>query len=116
MKTSLWFLALALGVMCLFLWSIAHMETGLLKAASFPLPLPPMTEMLVTNPNWLWFCPIPWIFAALLLSFRKEISFTQGFVFLSTVILAGALILMPFLTAAALPWFALFVHSISKLH
>ena len=109
MKTSLWLLTLALSVMCFFLWAIARMETGLRG-----IPLPGLTLLLVTNPNWLWFCPAPWILAAFVLSLRKEVSLAQGFVFLSTVILAASLILFPFLLAAVLPWFNLYARSISK--
>jgi hypothetical protein len=111
MKISLWLLTLAMGIMCFFLWVIARLETPLLKAA--PSLVPPLTEMLFTNPNWLWFCPVPWILAAFLLSFRKEVSPAQGFVFLSTAVLAASLILFPCLLAAVLPWLALFGQSIS---
>lgn len=112
MKTSLWLLTLALSVMCFFLWAIARMETVMSKGAT--LPLPGLTLLLVWNPNWLWFCPVPWIVAAFVLSLRKEVSLAQGFVFLSTVILAASLILFPFLLAAVLPWLNLYARSISK--
>jgi hypothetical protein len=112
MKVSLWLLTLALSVTCFFLWAIARMEMPLLRAVGFTLP--PMTEFLLSSPNWLLFCAAPWILWSLVLSFRKEVSYGVGFVFLSSILLAASLIFMPFLVAAAMPWFALFGRSISK--
>jgi hypothetical protein len=102
MKTFLWLLTLALAVMCFFLWVLAGIETGLLKAASISLPA--LTEALVINSNWLLFCPVPWIVASLVLSRRNEVSPVVGFLFLGTIALAASLILFPTLIAAALPW------------
>ena len=112
MKVFLWLLTLALAVMCLFLWALARIETSLLKAAS--ISLPSLTQALVINPNWLLFCPVPWIVASLVLSCRKEVSSVVGFLFLGTIVLAASLILFPVLTALSFPWLARFANSISK--
>jgi len=112
MKVFLWLLTLALAVMCFFLWALARLEIPLLNRAA--VQLPPLTVLLVANPNWLWFCPVPWMVASLVLSCRKEVSSAVGFLFLGTIALAASLILFPFLVALALPWLALFGHSISK--
>ncbi|MGA2139956.1 MAG: hypothetical protein ABSH14_13950 [Verrucomicrobiia bacterium] len=109
MKVFLWLLTLALGVMCYFLWGLARIEAGVLEA--FSISLPPLTAALVINPNWLWFCPVPWIVASLVLSCRKEVSPAVGFLFLGSIVLAASLILFPVLIALAFPWLALYVHS-----
>ena len=112
MKAFLWLLTLALAVMCLFLWALAGLEIPLLNRVS--IQLPPLTVLLVASPKWLWFCPVPWIVASLVLSCRKEVSPVVGFLFLGTIALAASVILFPFLLAAALPWLALFGRSIHK--
>ena len=112
MKVFLWLLTLALAVMCFWLSVLARLEIPLLNAAS--VQLPPLTQMLVANPNWLWFCPVPWIVASLVLSCRKEVSSVVGFLFLGTIVFAASLILFPVLIAEALPWLAHFGRSISK--
>jgi hypothetical protein len=112
MKTFLWLLTLALVVMCFFLWVLARLEIPLLNTASVQLPA--LTVMLVASPNWLWFCPVPWIVASVILSCRKEVSPVVGFLFLGTIALAASLILFPTLISAVLPWLSLFGHSISK--
>jgi hypothetical protein len=112
MKVFLWLLTLALAVMCLFLWSLAQMEIPLLNYKSVQLPA--LTVLLVASPNWLWFCPVPWIVASLVLSCRKEVSSVVGFLFLGTIALAASLILFPVLLALAMPWLAHFANSISK--
>jgi len=114
MKAFLWLLTLALAVMCLFLWALAGLEIQLLNRVS--IQLPPLTVLLVASPKWLWFCPVPWIVASLVLSCRKEVSPVVGFLFLGTIALAASVILFPFLLAAALPWLKLFANSISKGH
>jgi len=95
--------------MCFFLWALAQVETGVLNA--FSISLPASTQLLVINPTWLWFCPVPWIVASLVLSCRREVSPAAGFLFLGSIVLAASLILFPFLIAAAFPWLALYVHS-----
>jgi hypothetical protein len=110
MKVFLWLLTLALAVMCLFLWALAQLETGLLEARYHHV-LPALTQALVINPNWLRFCPVPWIVASLVLSCRKEVSSAVGFLFLGTIVLAASLILFPVLLALAMPWLALFANS-----
>jgi hypothetical protein len=112
MKVFLWLLTLALAVMCFFLWVLACLEIPLLNTTS--VQLPGLTLMLVASPNWVFFCPVPWIVASVILSCRKEVSLVVGFLFLGTIALAASLILFPFLLAAALPWLALFGRSISK--
>jgi hypothetical protein len=83
---------------------------------AYSISLPSLTVALVINPNWLWFCPVPWIVASLVLSCRKEVSPAVGFLFLGSIVLAASLILFPVLIALAFPWLALYGHSISKLH
>lgn len=112
MKIFLWLLTLALAVMCFWLSVLAHLEIPLLNTAS--IQLPGLTQMLVASPNWLWFCPVPWVLAAFVLSLRKEVSSAIGFLFLGTIVLAASVILFPFLIAAAMPWLADFGHSIAK--
>ena len=113
MKAFLWMMTLALAVMCLCLWGLARLEAGLLEARYHHV-LPSLTIALVTHPNWLWFCPVPWIVASLVLSFRKEVSSVAGFLFLGTIVLAASLILFPVLMALALPWLALFANATAK--
>ena len=113
MKAFLWLLTLAFAVMCLSLWALARIEAGLLEARYHHV-LPALTQALVINPKWLWFCPVPWIVASVILSCRKEVSPVVGFLFLGTIALAASVILFPFLVAAALPWLALFGRSIKK--
>src|ERR1035438_2536020 len=79
MKVFLWLLTLALAVMCFFLWVLARLEIPLLQTTS--VQLPGLTLMLVASPNWLWFCPVPWIVSSLILSCRKEVSPVVGFFF-----------------------------------
>jgi len=112
MKAFLWLLTLALAVMCFFLWVLARLEIPLLNTTS--VQLPGLTLMLVASPNWLLFCPVPWIVASVILSCRKGVSLVVGFLFLGTIALAASLILFPTLLAEALPWLALFGRSISK--
>jgi hypothetical protein len=100
--------------MCFFLWALAGLEIPLLNRVS--IQLPPLTVLLVASPKWLWFCPVPWIVASVILSCRKEISPVVGFLFLGTIALAASLILFPFLLALAMPWLQLFANSISKGH
>ena len=113
MKAFLWMMTLALAVMCFWLWALARLEIGLLEARYHHV-LPALTVALVTHPNWLWFCPTPWIVAALVLSFRKEVSTAVGFLFLGTIVLAASLILFPVLMALSLPWLQLFANTITK--
>jgi hypothetical protein len=112
MKAFLWLLTLALAVMCFSLWVLARLEIPLLNRASIQLPA--LTVLLVASPNWLLFCPVPWIVASVILSCRKEVSPVVGFLFLGTIALAASLILFPTLIAVALPWLSLFGRSISK--
>ena len=114
MKAFLWLMTLALTVLCFFLWVLARLEIPLLDRAS--VQLPGLTAMLVASPNWLWFCPVPWIVASVILSCRKEVSPVVGFRFLGTIALAASLILFPTLLSLVLPWLALFGRSISKSH
>jgi FtsH-binding integral membrane protein len=112
MKASLWLLTLALAVMCFFLWALARLEIPPLHRALVQLPA--LTVLLVASPNWLWFCPVPWIVASIILSCRKEVSPAVGFLFLGTIAFAASLILFPFLLALAIPWLELFANSVSK--
>jgi hypothetical protein len=112
MKVFLWLLTLALAVMCFFLWVLARLEIPLLQTTS--VQLPGLTLMLVASPNWLWFCPVPWIVSSLILSCRKEVSPVVGFLFLGTIAFAASLILFPTLLSLALPWLAVFGRSVSK--
>jgi FtsH-binding integral membrane protein len=112
MKAFLWLLTMALTVLCFFLWVLARLEIPLLEKTS--VRLPPLTLRLVASPNWLWFCPVPWIVASVILSCRKEVSPLVGFLFLGTITLAASLILFPTLLSLALPWLALYGRSISK--
>jgi hypothetical protein len=112
MKVFLWLLTMALSVLCFFLWVLARLEIPLLETTS--VPLPGLTLMLVASPNWLLFCPAPWIVASVILSCRKEVSPVVGFLFLGTIALAASLILFPTLLSLALPWLALFSRSIRK--
>jgi hypothetical protein len=112
MKAFLWLLTIALAVLCFFLWVLARLEIPLLHKAL--VQLPPLTVLLVANPNWLWFCPVPWIVASVILSCRKEVSPVVGFLFLGTITLGASLILFPTLLSEALPWLAIFGRSIRK--
>ena len=106
-------MTLALAVMCFWLWGLTRIEAGLLEARYHHV-IPALTVALVTNPNWLWFCPVPWIVASLVLSFRKEVSSVAGFLFLGTIVLAASLILFPVLMALSLPWLQLFANTAAK--
>jgi hypothetical protein len=113
MKAFLWMMTLALAVMCLCLWALARLEAGVLEVRYHHV-IPALTIALVMHPNWLWFCPVPWIVASLVLSCRKEVTSAVGFLFLGTIVLAASLILFPVLMALSLPWLALFANSAPK--
>ena len=106
-------MTLALAVMCFWLWGLTRIEAGLLEARYHHV-LPSLTIALVMSSNWLWFCPVPWIVASLVLSFRKEVSSVAGFLFLGTIVLAASLILFPVLMALSLPWLQLFANTAAK--
>ncbi len=87
MKAFLWLLAVALGVLCCGAWLVSELVTSYVRDFRHGFTPPALADP-VLHHMWLWFCPLPWIVYAALLSWRREVSAGGVFVFAGTIALA----------------------------
>ena len=85
MRTFVWLVTIALGVLCYALWIVGELVTSYVR--DFRQVVPVALAELVLHHTWLLFCPLPWIVYAALLSRRRELSPGAVFVFAGTICL-----------------------------
>jgi hypothetical protein len=82
---------------------MAHLVVRFLHDFLAGYPSPYLTELVLMPHGWLLFCPLPWVVAAAVLSFRRELSPSAAFIFAGIISIATVVVLCAVVIAAVLP-------------
>ena len=112
MKTFLWLLVLACVVWSVCCWAVSHVIVIVLTGiSSYDFFMwPGMTKFLLCPNGWIFLFPLPWCIYAIMLSFRRELTPRDLFVFAGTVVLGLTILTCAIAVACALPYVFLFGH------
>jgi hypothetical protein len=65
--------------------------------------LPAFTRLVLVPHGWLLFCPLLWVIAAAIMSFRRNLSPSAAFIFAGVTAIAMVVVLCAVIIAAVLP-------------
>ena len=109
MKTAVWTYTAALGFASLAVAALGGMFGNIYHYKLGDKPLPFITDLLVQFPLWAFAIPLPWLFAAILLSRHGAATPARVFAFAGISTLAITFLFMFTAVALTLPFISIIV-------
>lgn len=104
MKIFIWLCTLALGLLCWFGYGISHLVVANLKSFHSGEALPAITRVLLFPREWMIWYPLPWVLAAGVLSWRRELPVGPALVFGGVALLGMTLFFSGVTAACVVPY------------
>lgn len=106
MKTYLWILTAAFGLICFVCWVASSLVNQSLQQLDMATLLPVISEVVLKYGLWILFLPLPWILYAGKLSRKRELNPKTVLVFTGTLFLGTTILICVTALACVLPWMA----------